>query len=81
MGELNIESCRTPGPELVARLIHKKDVQSIRFETEKRYTECVESLKTFPHSKGMKNNAEYYRKILEMIGDYEEILMIDLEEA
>lgn len=76
---LNDEACRNYGPQLVARMIHKKDVDSIRYETEKRYAECTESLKTFPHSKGLKNNAKYYRKILAMLGDYEEILMIDLE--
>lgn len=82
MEQINLDSCKnTDRAKEVARLIPQKELTELRLETEKRFEDCVESLKTFPHSKGMQRNADYYRKVLALLGDYEEIIIVDLEEG
>ena len=82
MKQINLDACKnTDRAKQVARLIPQKELTELRLETEKRFEDCVESLKTFPNSKGMQRNVEYYRKVLALLGDYEEIIIVDLEEG
>lgn len=80
MRGIKTDSCTENSMCFTARIIREDEIRELREETRNKAEQAITSAKLFPHSRSLRDNADYYSRIMMLLGDYEELIFMESED-